>query len=140
MAFKTLLPFLFLASISSSVLAQTVNINTPPSGSSFSAGSSFSIQITRPPYIQSQTEVGIALGLQHCPSSTFCDTANNILGTTILYKGSFSPVTGVGQTFDVTIPSDFPTGTAQIGLARLALLGVSNAPYTDYQGVQIQVV
>ena len=134
-----------------SVLAQQAPITVPAAGTTITRGTNTTIRVSRPvitlssirpaevdipqSYIQSMTEAGLVLGIEHCPTSSngtaFCDPPSEVLGTAVLYNGPFAPA-GYSdsaywyQEFSVVVPTWFQNGTARIGTARMALLGVGS--------------
>ncbi|KAG6809480.1 hypothetical protein H0H92_016087 [Tricholoma furcatifolium] len=113
----------------STVYAQGALIGYPPSGTTVSAGSNITVEIDRPNSLSSSTEVAVVIGLISCPTSP-CRPVTDGVGT-VLYNGPYHPAlppAGSGkpphQNFTVTVPSDFPTGTAQLGVVHVTLIGV----------------
>lgn len=72
-------------------------------------------------------DVSVVIGLQSCPTFP-CAPPDGILGN-ILFYGPYTPnLNGSppSQNFTVTIPAQMPKGRAQLGVAHLALIGVSS--------------
>ena len=72
-------------------------------------------------------EVAVVIGLQSCPNCP-CLLPADFMGA-ILYNGPFNPqyheqYLPPYENFTVTVPSLTSTGTAQIGVAHVALIGV----------------
>ena len=88
------------------------------------------------PSLAGSTDVAVAIGIRTCgvtAAPTTCEgivTTNNI--GTPLFQGLYEPVLVPGssrsdlvQNFTVTIPEDFPLGSAVISVAHFALIIVS---------------
>ncbi len=129
--------------------AQRVAIGSPLDQTTLSAGQQTVVEIDRPVsvfhdslpvlvYLGSQNfqssaqEVAVVIGIQSC-AATPCAPPDGIMGQ-ILYSGSFNPQFDTSNTqkpphqnFTVTLPSNLPKGSAQIGIAHFSLIGVSLA-------------
>ena len=80
------------------------------------------------------TEVGIAIGLWPCggpkgTSKCASTDVSQVLGN-VVYAGAYSPQPQTDgrppqQNFTVTVPASFKSGQVSLGVAHLALVGVS---------------
>ncbi|KAL4784899.1 hypothetical protein BJX76DRAFT_356635 [Aspergillus varians] len=125
-------PFAILASLAATALAQNAFVNLPD-GDQLPAGDQVTVQVTRPNSLTGSREIGVAIGLQSCPTSP-CQPSDSVLGVA-LYTGSFNPQyhgsSGAGvpyENFTVTIPEDTPRGRAVVGVAHAALVGAVSGP------------
>ncbi|KAF8132197.1 hypothetical protein K438DRAFT_1884949 [Mycena galopus ATCC 62051] len=90
------------------VWAQGVQIGSPLPGATLEFDSTFTFQLIRPDFIDTEIEVGIAVGLVSCPLSV-CPLPEGELEE-ILYTGPFNPTLhGIGrfyENFTLTVPSE----------------------------------
>lgn len=125
--------------------AQGSFIRIPSPGATVIAGQNTTVQIVRPDSIEGSQEVGIAIGLVNCPTSP-CPPPSSQMGR-ILYTGPFNPllheIPGKAyQNFSVYIPTvaeGDETGTAQIQVARLHLIGAGPSPVLELNNVSITI-
>ncbi|KAL4944953.1 hypothetical protein BDV06DRAFT_185988 [Aspergillus oleicola] len=134
--------FAILASLAATALAQNVFVSLPQ-GKQVKAGSDVTVRVTRPNSLTGSTEIGIAIGIQHCGDDG-CLDSDSTLGTE-LYAGSYSPnyheSTGMPyQNFTVTIPEGTATGPAVVGVAHAALVGASVWPFFEVVNTTATVV
>ncbi|KAF4563242.1 hypothetical protein EYR36_003681 [Pleurotus pulmonarius] len=130
MKFTSCIVFLF--SLLSVSLAQSIVIGFPKTGANITAGSNFIVEVDRPNSLTGSTEVGIAINIQPCAARGECIFSEDLLGFT-LYAGSYNPQfhTNVSfslpphQNFTVALPSSFAKGTALLSVTHLSLVGVS---------------
>ncbi|KIJ16664.1 hypothetical protein PAXINDRAFT_56670, partial [Paxillus involutus ATCC 200175] len=111
------------ALFASAAFGQTY-ITAPAAGSTVTAGSEITVQVTVPDSLINFDEISVAIGLQSCPDGS-CNPTDEYLGT-ILYQGPYTPqASGVGtnlfQNFTVTIPSSTSSGQAILGVANFYL-------------------
>ncbi|KAJ8696955.1 hypothetical protein PTI98_006774 [Pleurotus ostreatus] len=122
----------FLFSLLSVSLAQSIMIGFPKPSANITAGSNFTVEVDRPNSLTGSTEVGIAINIQPCAARGECIPPEDLLGFT-LYAGSYNPQfhTNVSfglpphQNFTVALPSSFAKGTALLSVTHLSLVGVS---------------
>ncbi|KAF8139185.1 hypothetical protein K438DRAFT_720977 [Mycena galopus ATCC 62051] len=126
------------------VWAQGVQIGSPLPGATLEFDSTFTFQLIRPNFIESATEVGIAVGLVSCPDSV-CPSPEGELGE-ILYTGPFNPTLhAMGmfyENFTLTVPSsDFFSGTgpAQLAVVRFYLIGAGPAPTSEIENITVNL-
>ncbi|KIJ59186.1 hypothetical protein HYDPIDRAFT_118773 [Hydnomerulius pinastri MD-312] len=110
------------------------HITAPAAGSTVTAGSEITVQVTVVGSLLNFDEISVAIGLQSCPDGS-CNPTDQYLGT-ILYQGSYSPqASGVGnnlfENFTVTIPASTASGQATLGVANFYLAGGGFGPYLD---------
>jgi len=125
--------------------AQASFIRIPSAGAVITAGQNITVQIVRPNSIEGSQEVGLAIGLVNCPTSP-CPTPAEEMGR-VLYAGSFNPqlheIPGEPyQNFSVYIPTvaeGDSTGTAQIQVARLHLIGAGPSPILELNNVTVSI-
>ncbi|KIJ18691.1 hypothetical protein PAXINDRAFT_167254 [Paxillus involutus ATCC 200175] len=127
----------------SAALAQGITIVLPAAGSTVTPGSSITVQIGTDIFIENLETIGIAIGLQSCPSGSGCGTADQGIGT-ILYTGLFDPVpgpeyNGLYQDFTVTIPSSSPAGQANLAVADFFLVGLSQVPSMAFANASLTI-
>ncbi|OJI99472.1 hypothetical protein ASPVEDRAFT_187655 [Aspergillus versicolor CBS 583.65] len=122
-----------LASFAATALAQNAFVYLP-NGDQLKAGSDVVVQVTRPNSLTGSTEIGVAIGVQSCPSSA-CRV--DTIGTT-LFAGEFKPEyhgqTGGGQPYQnytVTIPEETAKGRAFIEVAHATIVGASTWPLLE---------
>ncbi|PPQ78749.1 hypothetical protein CVT25_010752 [Psilocybe cyanescens] len=92
-------------------------------------------------------EVGLVIGLLSCPADTHpagCAPPDAELGS-VLFNGNFKPtiheIPGEPyENFTVTVPSGFPSGTAQLSTARFHLIGAGPSPILEFNNVTLNVV
>ncbi|KAF9058875.1 hypothetical protein BDP27DRAFT_1239907 [Rhodocollybia butyracea] len=132
-----------LAIATTSVLAQSARIGAPSNATEVAAGSSFVMMVERPDTLTGSQEIALIIGLAsctNCPAWNYCAsflcTFSRLLLTFCCSctNGGFDPEftsePGTGslpphQNFTLTVPSTFPQGPAQLGVAHFALVGVS---------------
>ncbi|KAF9218253.1 hypothetical protein BS17DRAFT_791872 [Gyrodon lividus] len=124
------LTLLSTALFASAAFGQTF-ITAPAAGSTVTAGSKITVQVTVADGPINFDEISVAIGLQSCPDGS-CNPTSEYLGT-ILYQGPYSPQpSGVGlnlfQNFTVTIPASTPSGQAILGVANFYLDSIGYAP------------
>ncbi|KAF8834789.1 hypothetical protein BDN67DRAFT_975749 [Paxillus ammoniavirescens] len=124
------LTLLSTALFASAAFGQTY-ITAPAAGSTVTAGSEITVQVTVPDSLINFDEISVAIGLQSCPDGS-CNPTEEYLGT-ILYQGPYTPQpSGVGtnlfQNFTVTIPSSTSSGQAILGVANFYLDGTGYTP------------
>lgn len=148
------LPLISLLALVSCAMGQGSRIGSPLAGANLKLGGPFTVQVIRnvrtervsfnafqltislQSGLQSSTEVGMAICMLSCPTSSTgpaaCPTPQSQLGD-CLYSGPFNPTTrletggGLYENFTLTAPSTenfFVAGRAQLAVARLHLIGV----------------
>ncbi|KAF9065038.1 hypothetical protein BDP27DRAFT_1425213 [Rhodocollybia butyracea] len=125
-----------LAVATTSVLAQSAKTGAPPNATEVAAGSNFTMMVERPDTSIGSREISLVIGLASCAN---CPGPSKELGTT-LYNGGFDPkftskpgttTLPPHQNFTLTVPSTFPQGPAQLGVAHFALVGASTQPFFE---------
>ncbi|KAL2831708.1 hypothetical protein BDW59DRAFT_139871 [Aspergillus cavernicola] len=136
--------FAILASLAATALAQNVFVNLPE-GNELPAGGEVTIQVSRPNSLTGSREIGIAIGIQSCPTNG-CLPSTSVLGVE-LYTGLFQPdyhgTGGAGvpyENFTVTIPEDTVEGQAVVGVAHASLVGAANWPFFEVVNTTATVV
>ncbi|KAI0632500.1 hypothetical protein C8Q77DRAFT_1074440 [Trametes polyzona] len=132
------LVYLFaLAYLTIAALGQRIAIGAPAEWSTFAPGSNITVEVDRPMTLTGSQEVAIAIGLWPCAG--YGDAANRtcaemdvtqVLGD-VLYAGPYAPklpqepsYKPPHQNFTITIPPNFATGQASLGVAHFAIIGV----------------
>ncbi|KAJ7069506.1 hypothetical protein C8F01DRAFT_976592 [Mycena amicta] len=146
------LPLTFLAAAFSvaSVMGQSSRIGAPSAGAKIKLGGTFTVQVIRNNGLLSSTEVGMAICLLSCPTSSaaVCPSPEGQLGDCI-YTGPFNPTTrletggGLYENFTLTAPSTdnfFVTGRAQLTVARFHLIGAGPAPVLELNNITVNMV
>ncbi|THH08990.1 hypothetical protein EW145_g2346 [Phellinidium pouzarii] len=135
----TILAGLAIANVAT---AQGVSIVAPAENATLTPGYNVSVSVTRLDSSMPVTEIGIAIGLQHCTST--CAAAASALGS-IFYSGSYNPQYGPGnpdaptQDFSVTVPSGFQKGVALLTVAHASLVGDGPFFFTEIANVTVDV-
>ncbi|KAJ3575118.1 hypothetical protein NP233_g1314 [Leucocoprinus birnbaumii] len=108
--------------------AQRISVSSPPDQATVSAGQQMVIEVDRPNFLSSAQEVAVVIGIQSC-AATPCAPPSGTMGQ-ILYSGGFDPkpdpndaIKPPHQNFTVTLPSNLPKGSAQVGVAHFSLIG-----------------
>ncbi|KIJ65470.1 hypothetical protein HYDPIDRAFT_27471 [Hydnomerulius pinastri MD-312] len=134
---------LSVALLVSSAVAQGISINFPTAGTTVTAGSTITVEVGMGDFIENLETIGIAIGLQSCPSPGvgYCSTADQGIGT-ILYTGPFNPAFGpkyynIYQDFNVTIPASTPAGQANLAAADFFLVGLSQVPNMNFANASL---
>ncbi|KAF9265350.1 hypothetical protein L218DRAFT_957536 [Marasmius fiardii PR-910] len=143
---KFLTPTLLVAIAATSTAAQRASIGAPKNSTNVSANQTLLVEIDRPNFQSSATEVGIVIGIASCASGSGCIApADGGIGT-ILYNGSFNPQFKSGsplpphQNFTVQISENIQKGAAQLSLTQFSLIGASLTPTTSFDIVSVNVV
>ncbi|KAK5991442.1 hypothetical protein PT974_09724 [Cladobotryum mycophilum] len=135
---KFLLPVTCLAV---GAMAQGIAVGHPAPGSTLHTGKNVVVQVIRYNFIQSATEVGVAIGLVPCPNSS-CPAPEGIIGD-VLHTGPYNPqFHGPGQqyqNFTVQVPEGFPAGPAAINVARFFLIGAGSSPTIGGASVSVNI-
>ncbi|KAF9058772.1 hypothetical protein BDP27DRAFT_1240304 [Rhodocollybia butyracea] len=125
-----------LAIATTSVLAQSARIGAPSNATEVAAGSSFVMMVERPDTLTGSQEIALIIGLASCTNCPGPSKSLELLCVIFLYNGGFDPEPGTGslpphQNFTLTVPSTFPQGPAQLGVAHFALVGASPQPFLE---------
>ncbi|KAJ7134909.1 hypothetical protein C8R44DRAFT_609820 [Mycena epipterygia] len=128
------------------VWAQSSHIGFPLPGATLHFNTNITVQIVRPNSIEGSIEVGIAIGLLSCPTSqeATCPPPGAQLGV-ILFVGRFNPtihpMAKFYENFTVTIPSSdlLSVGRAQLGVARLHLIGGGPSPILELNNITVNL-
>ncbi|KAF7428750.1 hypothetical protein PC9H_007982 [Pleurotus ostreatus] len=137
----------FLFSLLSVSLAQSIMIGFPKPSANITAGSNFTVEVDRPNSLTGSTEVGIAINIQPCAARGECIPPEDLLGFT-LYAGSYNPQfhTNVSfglpphQNFTVALPSSFAKGTALLSVTHLSLVGAGPFPLFEIRNATVNIV
>ncbi|KAI0315828.1 hypothetical protein OF83DRAFT_320559 [Amylostereum chailletii] len=126
-----------LASLVAAAAAQSISIASPAPGATLSRGTPTTIDIQRPVTSTAVQDVSVVISIGACSGGS-CPDPSTTLGT-ILFVGPYSPqVLSAGrapeQLFNVTIPSAFPSGEAELLVTHFALTGTGPAPFTEVRG------
>ncbi|KAH1277957.1 hypothetical protein KXW35_003733 [Aspergillus fumigatus] len=124
----------FLLFLAATVSAQRVAVGLPAEGEKLAPGSSTVVQIQRPGSLTGSQEIAVAIGLSSCADST-CHSPEDVMGT-IVYNGPFRPEHHESslppyQNFSVNVPEAFATGTAQLNIAHVSLVGAGPFPFME---------
>ncbi|KAJ7600168.1 hypothetical protein C8J56DRAFT_1156658 [Mycena floridula] len=120
--------------LASMISAQHISIAYPVSGADIEAGSVARVKVVVQKSLTSTTPIALLVGLESCPTGT-CGSPSDRLG-----KLLSTEVQSEDHSLDVTIPADTPTGTAQINVAFLILVGAASTPSLKTMSVPINVV
>lgn len=132
---KTLL---CLATFLGFVMAQSMQIVSPPPGTSLTPGKNVTVELQAADSTSNIDFVAVVIGLQSC-SSTGCYPPNVALGT-ILYQGPFTPPAGqLTANISVMVPSSFASGTAQLGVINFFLIGAEFETGLQYTNETVTV-
>ncbi|KAJ7600117.1 hypothetical protein C8J56DRAFT_1072864 [Mycena floridula] len=118
--------------LASMISTQNISIAYPVSGADVEAGSIARVKVVES--LTSTTPIALLVGLESCPTGT-CGSPSDRLG-----KLLSTEVQSEDHSLDVTIPADTPTGTAQINVAFLILVGAASTPNLKTMSVPINVV
>ncbi|KAL2826703.1 hypothetical protein BDW59DRAFT_145056 [Aspergillus cavernicola] len=134
--------FVILTTLAATALAQNVYVDLP-GGPELIAGDEVTIQVQRPNFLSGSREIGIAIGIQSCPTEP-CIPSESSLGTE-LYNGSFNPEYHENaippyENFTVTIPEGTATGNAIVGVAHASIVGASNWPFFEVVNTTATVI
>ncbi|KIJ64229.1 hypothetical protein HYDPIDRAFT_112187 [Hydnomerulius pinastri MD-312] len=133
-----------LALFAAAALGQSISINSPLPGSTVTAGSSITVQVGYPIYIQNVNRYSVVVGLQSCPDGTGCSTLGPNVGLgSVLGEAPYNPqynsVGNAYQDFVVTIPASTPSGQANIGAVGFFVVGASYLPGLDYANATVYI-
>ncbi|KAI8068081.1 hypothetical protein BC940DRAFT_319169 [Gongronella butleri] len=122
------------------VQAQGIYIASPKENSRLTGGQRVTVQVVRPNYILTASEVGIAIGIKVCDQGQRCPPPEAQLGTA-LYVGPFKPQfheeeQSPYENFTVTVPQG-EMGPASLNLVRFFLIGAG--PSSTIQSTNITV-
>lgn len=115
----------YLATLLGFAMAQSMQILSPPPGTTVTPGTNFTVSLQMSNYPESIDIVAIVIGLQSCSSNSTCYPPNQVMGT-VLYQGSFAPPFVLSANFSVAAPTSFPSGPAQLGVINYFLVGAEN--------------
>ncbi|VDC07748.1 unnamed protein product [Peniophora sp. CBMAI 1063] len=125
--------FAVLASLVAVASAQSVSFTTPRSGGTLTRGAPTTIVVQRPVTSTPVQSVSIVISLDACTGSS-CPNPSSALGT-ILFAGPFTPAgSPPSQSFNVTIPTTFPAGEAEILATHFSLTGTGPTASTEIDG------
>ncbi|KAI0260653.1 hypothetical protein BC834DRAFT_533081 [Gloeopeniophorella convolvens] len=138
-------PFTLLASALSGAYAQNIAIGSPTDLSAVTPGSNLVVQVNRPNSLTGSQEVAIAISIVSCGNGP-CDSPSDRLGS-VLYTGGFDPQYPTERTpqdvpqqnFTVTVPSGLASGTAQLTVTHLSLVGAGPYPMFEIKNVTLKV-
>ncbi|OJT12816.1 hypothetical protein TRAPUB_10651 [Trametes pubescens] len=132
-------------------LGQRIAIGAPTEWATVKPGSNITVEVDRPMTLTGSDEVAIAIGLWPCAG--FGDEANRtcaemdvtqVLGN-VLYTGTYAPQLPPPpefekppyQNFTVTVPANFATGQASLGVAHFSLVGASAMPFLEVANITL---
>ncbi|TCD68509.1 hypothetical protein EIP91_010565 [Steccherinum ochraceum] len=144
---------LALIALATSAYAQNAVIASPSAGSTLRKGQSFTVEIARPEFPAPSKDVSVVIGLQTCvltdgSNSTDCSVLTQTFGF-LLYSGDYTPTGHPDapqgtfedyQNFTFTVPTNIPTGQAQVKAAHLYLTGAGFIPVLEQFNVTVNVV
>ncbi|KAG6084801.1 hypothetical protein E4U30_001748 [Claviceps sp. LM220 group G6] len=133
-------PFLALA-LAGISMAQSIGIRKPRPGASLDRGTPIPITIQTPTDGLKLREVSLVISMASCPDGK-CPNAGDNIGM-ILYAGPFNPqAQGTAtpqETFNITIPNNFPTGAAELLATHFLLVGEGGSPRVQIAGEIVYV-
>lgn len=129
---KTLI---YLATLLGFVMAQSMQILSPPAGTSLTPGNNFTVALQMSNFPENIDIVAVVIGLQSC--ATAC-SLYEYMGS-VLYQGSFAPSGVLAANFSVAVPSSFSSGAAILGVDTLYMIGAEYQPDLQYVNQNVTV-